>query len=117
MHLHTGPTSMNTLPVDWHTAPLQRLLRGRQLLRPEQVLLEAPITSLRQAFDTIDRLAQGPRGPTHELISDRLMRRAARSWPLAWRCRMRRSPDCAIRWPPACGRRSRCAWTTPKAAS
>lgn len=75
--------TMNTLPLDWRAAPLHSLLRGRPLLRPEHVLLQAPVNDLRQAFDTIGRMAQAPRGPSAEVLSDRLMRREAQRCTLA----------------------------------
>ena len=86
MQLHASPTSSTALPFDWRAASLQRLLRGRPLLRPEHVLLRAPVSSLRQAFDAIGRLAHGPRGPTSALISDQLMRRGARRCTLVAPC-------------------------------
>lgn len=66
---------MNSLPLDWCAAPMQGLLKARPLLRPEHVLLRAPVTDLRQAFDAIGRRIESARGPSAAAISERLLRR------------------------------------------
>lgn len=66
---------MIALPLEWRAAPLQGLLKGRPLLRPEHVLLNAPVINLRQAFDAIGQAVQDSRGPSASEASDRLLRR------------------------------------------
>ena len=67
-----------SLPLDWRPAPLQGLLHGRPLLRPEHVLLRAPVVDLPQAFSAIGHLVEQPRGPSAPEMADRLLRREAR---------------------------------------